>query len=121
MTKERRRLKIIDNRRAVQNQMEERQRKRVEEERRLKELERLEEDHIRSRLKLIEEERLRMLREHATHLIGFLPKNLLQSNDFPHLGSSIVDSSRGTVNSCTRPPGLLGTTLKVPSRNMWFA
>ncbi|XP_039284314.1 meiosis-specific nuclear structural protein 1-like isoform X2 [Nilaparvata lugens] len=94
MTKERRRLKIIDNRRAVQNQMEERQRKRVEEERRLKELERLEEDHIRSRLKLIEEERLRMLREHATHLIGFLPKNLLQSNDFPHLGSSIVDSSR---------------------------
>ncbi|RZF39542.1 hypothetical protein LSTR_LSTR001063 [Laodelphax striatellus] len=90
MTKERRRLKIIDHRRAVQIQMEERQRRRVEEERRLREMERLEDDQIRSRFKMIEEERLRMLRKHATHLIGFLPKNLLQPNDLPHLGSSIV-------------------------------
>jgi hypothetical protein len=39
---------------------------------------------------MIEEERLRILKEHASSLIGYLPRGVLREGDLPHLGSEFV-------------------------------
>ena len=43
------------------------------------------------RIKLIEDERLRMLKEHAVKLIGYLPRGVLRQDDLPHLGSEFLE------------------------------
>lgn len=40
---------------------------------------------------MIEEERIRLLKEHAARLIGFLPPGVLREDDLPHLGSEILE------------------------------
>jgi hypothetical protein len=40
-----------------------------------------------SRKRVIEEERLRMLKEHASKIIDYLPPGVLREDDLPHLGS----------------------------------
>jgi hypothetical protein len=39
---------------------------------------------------MIEEERLRMLKEHAGKLIGYLPRGVLREDDLPQLGSEFM-------------------------------
>lgn len=43
------------------------------------------------RRKVIEEERLRLLKEHASNLIGYLPPGVLRADDLPHLGSEFTN------------------------------
>lgn len=31
-----------------------------------------------------------MLKEHAVHLLGYLPKGVLRADDLPHLGSEVM-------------------------------
>jgi hypothetical protein len=44
------------------------------------------------RRRIIEEERLRLLKEHAKNLIGYLPKGVLRADDLPYLGSDLVNA-----------------------------
>lgn len=37
------------------------------------------------RLQIIEEERLKLLKEHATQLIGYFPPGILRESDLAHL------------------------------------
>lgn len=39
---------------------------------------------------MIEEERLRILKEHASSLIDYLPRGVLREDDLPHLGSEFA-------------------------------
>jgi hypothetical protein len=39
---------------------------------------------------MIEEERLRMLKEHASNLIDYMPPGVLREDDLPHLGPEFV-------------------------------
>lgn len=43
------------------------------------------------RRKLIEEERLRMLKQHASKLIGYLPRGVLREDDLLHLGPDFIE------------------------------
>nr|CAD7418522.1 unnamed protein product [Timema poppensis] len=94
LTAERRRLKVIEHRRAVERELEERRARRAEEMRKLIRLAELEKEEEKARLRLIEEERLRMLKEHATQLLGYLPRGVLREDDLPHLGSDFVEKYR---------------------------
>lgn len=40
---------------------------------------------------MVEDERLRMLQEHAKHVLGYLPKGVLRPLDLPHIGSALID------------------------------
>ncbi|XP_003392043.1 PREDICTED: meiosis-specific nuclear structural protein 1-like, partial [Amphimedon queenslandica] len=74
MNAQKRRMKQLEHRRAVEKLIEERR----QEYQRLKELEvleRKEEERQESmRRAIVEQERQRLLREHATKLLGYLPK-----------------------------------------------
>jgi hypothetical protein len=39
---------------------------------------------------MIEEERLRILKEHASNLIDYLPRGVLRKDDLPHLGTEFA-------------------------------
>jgi hypothetical protein len=43
-----------------------------------------------SRKRVIEEERLRLLKEHASKLLDYLPPGVLREDDLPHLGAEFV-------------------------------
>nr|CAD7425916.1 unnamed protein product [Timema monikensis] len=111
LTAERRRLKVIEHRRAVERELEERRARRAEEMRKLIRLVELEKEEEKARLRLIEEERLRMLKEHATQLLGYLPRGVLREDDLPHLGSDFVEKLAGPVVLCSVH---LATSLGVP-------
>lgn len=55
-----------------------------------------------SRKRMIEEERLRMLKEHASRLIGYLPRGVLREDDLPHLGSEFMKHYAETVESSSK-------------------
>ncbi|XP_063245045.1 meiosis-specific nuclear structural protein 1-like isoform X2 [Bacillus rossius redtenbacheri] len=92
-TAERRRRAVLQHRSAVEAELRERRMRREEEMKRLVELHQLQAEEEQSRLCFIEEERLRLLKEHAAHLLGFLPRGLLRQDDLPHLGSEFVQGT----------------------------
>lgn len=78
-----------EHRRAVQQMLEDRRAAHAEEmQRRLKEYE-IEQNYEAARKHMVEEERLRMLREHAVCLLGYLPRGILRDSDLPHLGCDL--------------------------------
>lgn len=81
LSNERRRQKMMEHRREIQELLEQRKNSRVEEvagKLRVREMEEREEQR---REELIEEERIKMLKEHAAALIGFLPRGILRESD----------------------------------------
>lgn len=74
MNASKRRMKLLEHKRAVERLMEERRRQ-FAAEREREVLQREEEQKMEQfRRQIIEEERRRLLREHATRLLGYLPK-----------------------------------------------
>lgn len=43
------------------------------------------------RAQIIEEERIRILKKHATKLLGYLPRGVLREDDLTHLGSEFLE------------------------------
>lgn len=81
MSAQKRRMKQLDHKRAVEELIDERRRRHEfekEQERKAYEDEK-QIDHLRRQI--IEEERHRLLKEHAGKLIGFLPKGVLRSEE----------------------------------------
>lgn len=86
LTAEKKRIKKIELRRDIENLLAERRHRRELERRELESeyKNRLaEEDNLK---KLIAEERIKMLKEHASNLIGYLPNGVLTEEDIAELG-----------------------------------
>ncbi|XP_068084125.1 meiosis-specific nuclear structural protein 1 [Anabrus simplex] len=91
MTAAKQRQKKLEYRLAVDRMMAEQRKRRTEEMQRLLQEQELWLKSEADRRKMIEEERLRMLKEHAAALLGFLPKGVLRQDDLPHLGSEFLE------------------------------
>uniref|UniRef100_A0A1B6CBQ1 Meiosis-specific nuclear structural protein 1 n=1 Tax=Clastoptera arizonana TaxID=38151 RepID=A0A1B6CBQ1_9HEMI len=91
MTAERRKMKMLQYKEELTTLLEERHKKRLEEMHELMALEEAEKKEEAKRRKLIEEERLRMLKQHASKLIGYLPRGLLRDDDFVQLGENFTE------------------------------
>lgn len=81
MNAQKRRLKQAEHKRAVESLLQER-RAQYAAEREREAFERAEEIRMEDfRKRIVEEERRRLLREHATRLLGYLPKGVIQGED----------------------------------------
>ncbi|CAD7084507.1 unnamed protein product [Hermetia illucens] len=81
LSNEKRRRKILEHRKEIQNCLDEKKKRRAEEVALLvkqRDDDFAEENRMRQ---LIEEERILMLKEHATELMGFLPPGILRESD----------------------------------------
>lgn len=112
MSASNRRRKMMQLRRDIEDEIKSRRARRAVE---LKELLRMEEEekiledekyalenYCRAHLtrlffrrKIIEEERIRMLKEHAHNLIGYIPPGVLKPDDIEHLGADVVIPKSG--------------------------
>ncbi|XP_053678628.1 meiosis-specific nuclear structural protein 1-like [Anopheles nili] len=81
MSNEKRRRKMTEYRRAVHELLENRRKQRMEEVKSLKEQEDRQRQEERRRQEILEEERIKLLKEHATALLGFFPPGVLRESD----------------------------------------
>lgn len=85
MNAQKRRMKQLEHKREVEKLIEDRRRQQ-EADMELEAKERaIEEQKEALRRQIIEEERQRLLKRHATQLLGYLPKGLLREDDLEHL------------------------------------
>lgn len=97
MNNQKRRMKQLDHKRAVEELLEIRKsRFQAEQDREVNERNReLEEAKIRS--EIIEEERQKLLAKHAKNLLGYLPKGIIRNeNDIQRLGPSYAEQYKPT-------------------------
>lgn len=85
MTNEKRRLKLVEHRRAIQELLVDRQRQRADEVKEMMQLQNMFEQEEKRRQEIIEEERIKLLKEHAAALLGFLPPGVLRESDREHI------------------------------------
>eukprot|EP00035_Acanthoeca_spectabilis_P035752 m.36114 g.36114 ORF g.36114 m.36114 type:complete len:495 (-) comp7533_c0_seq1:1382-2866(-) len=92
MSAQKRRMKALEHRRAIEALMEDR-RTRIAHEREMEERARQDEqDREAVRREVIEQERQRMLREHAVKLLGYLPKGVITGDaDLDMLGEEFKE------------------------------
>ncbi|XP_058063748.1 meiosis-specific nuclear structural protein 1-like [Anopheles bellator] len=81
MSNERRRRKMIEYRREVLDLLEDRRQRRVSEVNHILQLEDEQRQEDELLQKILEEERIKLLREHMTALLGFLPPGVLRESD----------------------------------------
>ncbi|XP_030760355.1 meiosis-specific nuclear structural protein 1 [Sitophilus oryzae] len=92
MSEQKRRMKMLQLRRDVEDTMNERRQRRAEELELINKIREQEQKELEDRRKIIEEERLAMLKEHVNNVIGYLPKGLLRPDDLPLLGSDLTEA-----------------------------
>ncbi|XP_065084736.1 meiosis-specific nuclear structural protein 1 [Ochlerotatus camptorhynchus] len=85
MTNEKRRLKLMEHRRAIQELLEDRKRQRADQIKELMQQQTMFEQQEKRRQEIIEEERIKLLKEHVTALLGFLPPGVLRESDREHI------------------------------------
>lgn len=85
MSNEKRRRKMLEHKKAIQEYLEQRRIQRAQEIADLQKSYKIDEENEEQRQMLIEEERIKMLKEHAKHLIGFLPPGILKESDREYL------------------------------------
>ncbi|XP_053697790.1 meiosis-specific nuclear structural protein 1-like [Sabethes cyaneus] len=85
MTAEKRRLKLLEHRRAIQELLEDRRRRRADEVKEMMQQQLEFEQDEKRRQEIIEEERIKLLKEHVTALLGFLPPGVLRESDREHI------------------------------------
>uniref|UniRef100_A0A182YH26 Meiosis-specific nuclear structural protein 1 n=1 Tax=Anopheles stephensi TaxID=30069 RepID=A0A182YH26_ANOST len=81
MSNEKRRRKMMEYRRQVQELLEDRRKRRTEEVKTLMEQEERQKQEEHRRQEILEEERIKLLKEHATALLGFFPPGVLRETD----------------------------------------
>ncbi|XP_052901275.1 meiosis-specific nuclear structural protein 1-like [Anopheles moucheti] len=81
MSNEKRRRKMMEYRRNVQELMEDRRKRRMEDVKSsMEQEERQKQEELRNQ-EILEEERIKLLKEHATALLGFFPPGVLRETD----------------------------------------
>ncbi|NXN24933.1 MNS1 protein, partial [Nycticryphes semicollaris] len=84
---QKRRMKQLEHRRAVEKLIEDRHKQLIEDKERELEERRLEEKRQENILAIVEEERQKLLKEHASKLLGYLPRGIIKDeNDVNMLG-----------------------------------
>ncbi|XP_053661551.1 meiosis-specific nuclear structural protein 1 [Anopheles marshallii] len=81
MSNEKRRRKMMEYRRNVQELLEDRRKRRMEDVKSLMEQEERQKQEERRKQEILEEERIKLLKEHATALLGFFPPGVLRETD----------------------------------------
>ncbi|KAI5088697.1 meiosis-specific nuclear structural protein 1 isoform X1 [Silurus meridionalis] len=94
MNAQKRRLKQQEHKRAVQKLIEERRQKYLADKEREAEERAIEQEREAQRRKIIEEERLKLLKLHATELLGYLPKGIFREDDLEHFDEDFKKSFR---------------------------
>ncbi|KAM9860549.1 uncharacterized protein ACBR49_012903 [Aulostomus maculatus] len=84
MNAQKRRMKQLEHKREVEKLIEDRRRQREADMELRAEEQAIEQEREALRRKIIEEERLRLLKLHATKLLGYLPQGLLREDDLGH-------------------------------------
>lgn len=84
MNAQKRRMKQLDHKRAVEKLLEERRQQYLAEQEREEQERAIELEREAQRRKIIEEERQRLLKQHATKLLGYLPKGIFKEDDLEH-------------------------------------
>lgn len=82
---EAKRRKKLEHRKEIESCLAQRRFQKAEEMARLVQLRALEIQDEEMKQRMIEEERIKMLKEHAQALIGFLPKGILRESDREHI------------------------------------
>ncbi|XP_058829103.1 meiosis-specific nuclear structural protein 1-like [Topomyia yanbarensis] len=85
MTTAKRKLMIMEHRRAIEELLEDRRRRRADEVKEMMERQTMFEQEEKRRQNIIEEERIKLLKEHVTALLGFLPPGVLRESDREHI------------------------------------
>lgn len=85
LSNEKRNRKLMEHRRAIQELLEERRQRRADEVKELMQMQSMFEQEEKRREEIIEEERIKLLKEHVTALLGFLPPGVLRESDREHL------------------------------------
>uniref|UniRef100_A0A3Q3XF62 Meiosis-specific nuclear structural protein 1 n=1 Tax=Mola mola TaxID=94237 RepID=A0A3Q3XF62_MOLML len=81
MNARKRRMKQLEHKREVEKLIEDRRRQREADMEREAQEKALEEEREAQRRRIVEEERQKLLKRHATKLLGYLPKGLLREDD----------------------------------------
>ncbi|XP_062845461.1 meiosis-specific nuclear structural protein 1 [Trichomycterus rosablanca] len=84
MNAQKRRMKQQEHKRAVEKLIEERRQKHLADKEREAEEKALEQEREAMRRQIIEEERQKLLKLHATKLLGYLPKGIFREDDLEH-------------------------------------
>lgn len=84
MNAQKRRMKQLEHKRAVEKLLEDRRQQYLAEQEREEEERAMEQEREDQRRKIIEEERQRLLKQHATKLLGYLPKGIFKEDDLEH-------------------------------------
>lgn len=93
LTAEKKRIKMLQLRKDIEEMMAARRQKHAEEMQTLKKLKELEDKAEENRQKIIEEERIKILQEHVDNLDGFIPKGLIKPSDLPYLSHRKQDNN----------------------------
>ncbi|XP_052010081.1 meiosis-specific nuclear structural protein 1 [Xyrauchen texanus] len=84
MNAQKRRMKQLEHKRAVEKLLEDRRQQYLAEQEREAEERAMEQEREAQRRQIIEEERQRLLKQHATKLLGYLPKGIFKEDDLEH-------------------------------------
>ncbi|CAF2091127.1 unnamed protein product [Rotaria magnacalcarata] len=106
MNAQKRRMKQVEHKRAVDSLLEERRRQMtVDKQREVNE--RVEAERIEQvRKEIIEEERIKLLREHAHRLLGYLPKGVIRDEkDLDYLGNDFKNEFKRRQTNIKSPDG----------------
>ncbi|XP_060767134.1 meiosis-specific nuclear structural protein 1 [Neoarius graeffei] len=94
MNAQRRRMKQLEHKRAVEKIIEEKRQKYLADKEREAEEQALEQERENQRRQIIEEERLKLLKLHATKLLGYLPKGIFREDDLEHFDEEFKSAFR---------------------------
>ncbi|XP_017313838.1 meiosis-specific nuclear structural protein 1 isoform X1 [Ictalurus punctatus] len=94
MNAQKRRMKQQEHKHAVEKLIEERRQKYLLDKEREAEERALEQERETLRRQIIEEERLKLLKLHATKLLGYLPKGIFREDDLDHFDENFKSSFR---------------------------
>lgn len=81
LSNEKRRRKMMEHKKAIHDGLQQRRIKREQELEEMLQSRKIEDRDREYRQKIVDEERLKMLKEHASALIGFLPRGVLRESD----------------------------------------
>ncbi|KAI7813914.1 meiosis-specific nuclear structural protein 1 [Triplophysa rosa] len=84
MNAQKRRMKHLEHKRAVEKLLEDRRQQYLADKEREAEERAMEQEREAQRRHIIEEERQRLLKQHATKLLGYLPKGIFKEDDLKH-------------------------------------
>ncbi|KAF5297488.1 hypothetical protein FQA39_LY12082 [Lamprigera yunnana] len=99
LSNEKKRQKLLQLRKDVEKMMQDRRQLYADNMQLNITLYEMEKKEENERTRVIQAERIKLLQEHATKLIGSLPKGILRKEDLPFLSSSVIEKCGGKLQA----------------------